>query len=81
MQPAKRWVLSKHAFTRCQEMNLTRDQLVDIINYPDVDFPNARGNRHAVRDGLSVVYNDEKIEGIIVSILVDNPDTYVPRAS
>ncbi len=69
---AHAWRLTPHARLRSDEMELDRDQVLEVLRDPDYDYPCAaqrygKDRRIAVKGDLEVVYR--KDTKIIISIL------------
>lgn len=56
-----RWFLTPHALTRCQEMHLDRQGVVDIIENADVTWEKKDGDKVWVKGEYAVVTNKEYV--------------------
>lgn len=53
-----RWFLTRHALGRMREMGLSRHEVVEVLDHPEVSWP-SRGRRIAAAGDISVVYDPE----------------------
>lgn len=62
--PPERWFFSLHGLQRMQEMNLSRNDVLDVLEDADVVYA-SQGRTVATKGDLAVVFQEDRIVTIL----------------